>query len=87
MNHKSERTNDGNMAAALEATWPFNYRKSSNKSRGGLLNFGPSGGGWGWGVVLIREGEAYLKFFNKKDRITLCLWILKCYAALTGVHY
>ena len=49
MNHKSERTNDGNMAAALEATWPFNYRKSSNKSRGGFLNFGPSRGGWGVG--------------------------------------
>ena len=32
-----------------------NYRKSSNKPPGGLLNFGPSGG-----------GGAYLKFFDRQ---------------------
>ena len=35
---------------------------------------------WRGGRGLIREG-AYLKFFDK-DRITLCLWSLKSFAAL-----
>ena len=42
---------------------------------GCLIHFGSSGGG------------AYLKSFDK-DRISLCLWSLKCGAALkTTMHY
>ena len=42
------------------------YIKSSNKPRGGLLNFGPSGGQEEGGLEggLLERG-AYLKFFDR----------------------
>ena len=61
------------------------YRESSNKPPGGLLNFGPSGGGGGLiseGGLLEREGLIYSLTDN--DRITLYRRSLKYYAALSN---